>query len=317
MQEIALRRPGGRIGLPPAPVPDDRHRRGRPVPPARLLRQARLGHRDRLPDRGRPLGGRRLHRDERRRALERADGRGRAGTASSRRSTSPSAPARSRACSSSGSACSASPATTGCSPDWLGNSSELGDRRPHRARVRRLADLGLRASRRRHLHEGRRRRRRPRRQDRGGNPRGRPAQPGRDRGQRGRQRRRLRRHGRRPLRDLRRHGRRRDAARAARSRPASSGCYPLAIGGISILASIIGTFFARVGRGGSIMNALYKAVLVATLLSAIGFIPVTQAFDGGHVQLLEPLRLGADRPRRHVPARRRSPSTTPARAGAR
>jgi K(+)-stimulated pyrophosphate-energized sodium pump len=57
--------------------------------------------------------------------------------------------------------------------------------------------------------------------------------------------------------------------------------YPLALGGISILASIIGTLFARVGRGGSIINALYKAVLVATVLSAIGFIPVTLAFDGG------------------------------------
>src|SRR5215203_1760320 len=55
--------------------------------------------------------------------------------------------------------------------------------------------------------------------------------------------------------------------------------YPLGIGGISILASIIGTFFARVGKGGSIMNALYKAVVVATILSAIGFIPVTSAFD--------------------------------------
>jgi K(+)-stimulated pyrophosphate-energized sodium pump len=57
--------------------------------------------------------------------------------------------------------------------------------------------------------------------------------------------------------------------------------YPLAIGGISILASVIGTMFARVGRRGSIMNALYLAVLVATVLSAIGFIPVTMAFDGG------------------------------------
>jgi K(+)-stimulated pyrophosphate-energized sodium pump len=56
--------------------------------------------------------------------------------------------------------------------------------------------------------------------------------------------------------------------------------YPLGIGGISILASIIGTFFARVGRDGSIMNALYKSVIVATLLSAVGFIPVTTAFDG-------------------------------------
>jgi K(+)-stimulated pyrophosphate-energized sodium pump len=57
--------------------------------------------------------------------------------------------------------------------------------------------------------------------------------------------------------------------------------YPLALGGISIIASVIGTFFARVGKGGSIMNALYQAVLVATILSAIGFIPVTLAFDNG------------------------------------
>jgi K(+)-stimulated pyrophosphate-energized sodium pump len=58
--------------------------------------------------------------------------------------------------------------------------------------------------------------------------------------------------------------------------------FPFALGGISILASIIGTFFARVGGGpNAIINALYKAVLVATVLSAIGFIPVTLAFDGG------------------------------------
>jgi K(+)-stimulated pyrophosphate-energized sodium pump len=67
----------------------------------------------------------------------------------------------------------------------------------------------------------------------------------------------------------------------ARAFPASElWLLPLAIGGISIIASIIGTFFARVGSGGSIMNALYKAVLVATVLSAIGFIPVMQAYDG-------------------------------------
>jgi len=58
--------------------------------------------------------------------------------------------------------------------------------------------------------------------------------------------------------------------------------YPLALGGISILASVIGTFFARVGKGANaIINALYMSVIVATLLSAIGFIPVTKAFDGG------------------------------------
>src|SRR6187455_106932 len=57
--------------------------------------------------------------------------------------------------------------------------------------------------------------------------------------------------------------------------------YPLALGGVGVIASVIGTFFARIGRTGSIMNALYKAVAVSTVLSAIGFIPVTLAFDGG------------------------------------
>src|SRR5205823_1609081 len=58
--------------------------------------------------------------------------------------------------------------------------------------------------------------------------------------------------------------------------------YPLAIGAVSAVASVIGTFFARLGRGeNAVINALYKAVLVATVLSALGFIPITMAFDGG------------------------------------
>ncbi len=58
--------------------------------------------------------------------------------------------------------------------------------------------------------------------------------------------------------------------------------FPLAIGGVSAVSSVIGTFFARVGKGeNAVINALYKAVLVATLLSALGFIPITMAFDTG------------------------------------
>jgi K(+)-stimulated pyrophosphate-energized sodium pump len=59
--------------------------------------------------------------------------------------------------------------------------------------------------------------------------------------------------------------------------------YPLALGGISILASVIGTFFTRVIGGGpnAIINALYRSVIIATGLSALGFIPVTMAYDGG------------------------------------
>ncbi len=58
--------------------------------------------------------------------------------------------------------------------------------------------------------------------------------------------------------------------------------YPLVLGGISAVASVIGTFFARLGKGeNAVINALYKAVIVATVLSAAGFIPVTMGFDGG------------------------------------
>src|SRR5471030_2507133 len=57
--------------------------------------------------------------------------------------------------------------------------------------------------------------------------------------------------------------------------------YPLALGAVSAV-SVIGTFFARLGKGeNAVINALYKAVLVATILSALGFIPITMAFDGG------------------------------------
>jgi K(+)-stimulated pyrophosphate-energized sodium pump len=55
--------------------------------------------------------------------------------------------------------------------------------------------------------------------------------------------------------------------------------YPLCIGGVSIIASIIGVQFARVRPNGNIMNALYRAVIVASIISALLFIPVTQAFD--------------------------------------
>jgi len=51
--------------------------------------------------------------------------------------------------------------------------------------------------------------------------------------------------------------------------------YPLVLGGVSIIASIIGAFFVRVKAGGSIMGALYKGVIVSGVLAAIAFWPVT------------------------------------------
>ena len=51
--------------------------------------------------------------------------------------------------------------------------------------------------------------------------------------------------------------------------------YPLALGGFSIIASIIGSFFVHAHEGGKIMNALYRGLAVAGGLAAIAFYPVT------------------------------------------
>ncbi len=51
--------------------------------------------------------------------------------------------------------------------------------------------------------------------------------------------------------------------------------YPLALGAVSIIASIIGTFFVKVSDGGSIMGALYKGLFVSAVLAAIAFYFVT------------------------------------------
>lgn len=56
--------------------------------------------------------------------------------------------------------------------------------------------------------------------------------------------------------------------------------YPLVLGGVSIVASIIGAFFVRVKPGGSIMGALYKGVIVSGVLAAIAFWPITMSLMG-------------------------------------
>ena len=61
--------------------------------------------------------------------------------------------------------------------------------------------------------------------------------------------------------------------------------YPLALGGVSIIASIIGTFFVKASEGGSVMGALYRGLIVAAVLAVIGFYPVTTHFLGESVMI--------------------------------
>jgi K(+)-stimulated pyrophosphate-energized sodium pump len=61
--------------------------------------------------------------------------------------------------------------------------------------------------------------------------------------------------------------------------------YPLVLGGFSIVASIIGSFFVKAREGGKIMNALYRGLAVSGVLAAIAFYPITawlMGNNGGH-----------------------------------
>jgi len=58
--------------------------------------------------------------------------------------------------------------------------------------------------------------------------------------------------------------------------------YPLVLGAVSIVASIVGTFFVKVSDGGKIMNALYRGVIVSGVIAAILFYPITTMMMGEH-----------------------------------
>jgi K(+)-stimulated pyrophosphate-energized sodium pump len=65
--------------------------------------------------------------------------------------------------------------------------------------------------------------------------------------------------------------------------------YPLVIGAVSIFSSIIGTWFISVKEGGKVMNALYRGLIVAGVLSAAAFYPVTEMLmaDNGSYSVMQ------------------------------
>ncbi|MFQ5659008.1 MAG: sodium-translocating pyrophosphatase [Gammaproteobacteria bacterium] len=69
-------------------------------------------------------------------------------------------------------------------------------------------------------------------------------------------------------------------------KPAESAVvYPLVLGGISIVASVIGTFFVKAREGGSIMGALYRGLIVAGVLAVIAFYPATNLLLGDTINI--------------------------------
>ena len=62
--------------------------------------------------------------------------------------------------------------------------------------------------------------------------------------------------------------------------------YPLLLGAVSIVASVVGTFFVKTSEGGKIMSALYRGVLVSGVIAAAAFYPISTALLGAQAMPL-------------------------------
>ena len=57
--------------------------------------------------------------------------------------------------------------------------------------------------------------------------------------------------------------------------------FPLVIGGVSIIASVVGTYAVRLGKSEYIMGALYKGLATAAVLATVAFYPLANKFMSG------------------------------------
>jgi K(+)-stimulated pyrophosphate-energized sodium pump len=57
--------------------------------------------------------------------------------------------------------------------------------------------------------------------------------------------------------------------------------FPLIVGGVCLLGSVVGTFLVKLGPSRNIMAALYKGFLGAAIVSAVVLLPITLLFLGG------------------------------------
>lgn len=63
--------------------------------------------------------------------------------------------------------------------------------------------------------------------------------------------------------------------------------FPLVLGSIAAVASVLGSYFVRLGKNENIMGALYKGLIATSVISAAGFFWAVQQFMGGDMKIFQ------------------------------